>query len=142
MTPAEWVADSSAVSAETVIHTSNNTPIWRNGRTYAVQMVGRFSGSGSSGATLRLRKGNTTGGALLCDFGVVILPSNFTYAAGPMLLANNSGADITSQVCATIQSGAGTVQWLGTTTSPRGFYVIDVGAYSDFNGLAPVAFIT
>lgn len=144
LTGSSATTDSSSITTtESVVHTAPSA-VWANGRVYRVQLAGRFSGSGgSAGVTLRIRKGTTTGGTQLCDFGIVLLPTNFPYAPGPMLLANNSGADITTQVCATAQSAAaGTATWNGSASSPRGFYVIDVGAYSDFAGLAPIAFIT
>lgn len=121
----------------------NFTTIQMNFRVNRVYEV-RFAGvlSSTNGVIMRVRKGQTAAGALIYDLGVTPTGGGFTPPPPPIMFANVTGAVVTANLCVTLQTGAGTAQWLGNGNRPSGFSVWDVGDANAMSGQAPFTFIT
>jgi hypothetical protein len=127
---------------ETAVHWTTTQMVFRNNRVYEIRLAGVLAAAGTTGTIMRMRKGQTTAGALILDFGVTPTGGAFTPPPAPAMFANTTGADITSNLVVTCQVGGGSTQWLGNSTRPSGFSIWDVGDANQMTGKAPFSFIT
>jgi len=129
-------ANSAAVGAETVVMTLTK-PTIKTGRAYEFIIRQTLAATATTIATTRVRE-NSAVGAVISD--------RFTHVDGnfqSMILdvgkiKNVTGTDDnTKDAVLTLQSAAGTVQQVQSTTRWRSFELWDIGAASDFPNATP-----
>lgn len=125
-----------AIGAETVTDTISNF-LFEDGRVYSVQPLGRMNASVASiGAVFRLRKGTTTAGALILDFGALPTQNpNAVTLCPPLYIARATGVgNLLTNICMTLGSTAGTVTWIDGANCPRGLLIKDEGNHNTWEG--------
>lgn len=119
---------------ETTINFTVGGVICRASRVYECRFSGVFSSS--NGVIVRLRKTQLVSGAVVFDMGA--LPAGgFIPPPPPVMFANATASDIALDFNVTIQTGAGTAQWLGNGQRPSGFSIWDVGDANAMNTKSP-----
>ncbi len=118
-----------AIGAETVVDTI--TPfLFEDGRVYEVSPLGRMGCSAAGiGAVFKLRKGTTTAGTLILDWGALpTLSGALVTMPPPLYCARAAGAgNLSTNICLTLGSTAGTVTYTDGANTPRGLLLVDVG---------------